>query len=55
VWLKDEEIEEELKTAAKRGGFKKLIDAELDAEKEVEEDYSIVDKAANPMNAVMNK
>jgi cell division protein FtsW len=33
----------------------KPIDAELDAEKEVEEDYSIVDKAANPMNAVMNK
>jgi cell division protein FtsW len=55
VWLKDEEIEEELKTAAKREeALQKLIDAELDAE-EVEEDYSIVDKAANPMNAVMNK
>jgi cell division protein FtsW len=37
-----------------RGSTSKLIDAELDAEKEVEEDYSIVDKAANPMNAVIN-
>jgi cell division protein FtsW len=55
VTKKDEEIEEELKTAAKREELQKLIDAELDAEKEVEEDYSIVDKAANPMNAVMNK
>jgi cell division protein FtsW len=55
VTKKDEEIEEELKTAAKREeALQKLIDAELDAEKE-EEDYSIVDKAANPMNAVMNK
>jgi cell division protein FtsW len=56
VTKKDEEIEEELKTAAKREeALQKLIDAELDAEKEVEEDYSIVDKAANPMNAVLNK
>jgi cell division protein FtsW len=31
----------------------KLIDAELDSEKEVDEDYSITDKATNPMNAVL--
>jgi cell division protein FtsW len=54
VTKKDEEIEEELKIAAKREeALQKLIDAELDAEKE--EDYSIVDKATNPMNAVFNK
>jgi cell division protein FtsW len=47
ISVKDEEIEEELKTAAKREKHFKTIDAELDAEKEVEEDYSIVDKAAN--------
>jgi cell division protein FtsW len=56
VTKKDEEIEEELKTAAKREeALQKLIDAELDAEREIEEDYSIVDKAGNPMNAVLNK
>jgi cell division protein FtsW len=54
VTKKDEEIEEELKIAAKREeALQKLIDAELDAEKE--ENYSIVDKATNPMNAVFNK
>ncbi|WP_339918797.1 FtsW/RodA/SpoVE family cell cycle protein [uncultured Flavobacterium sp.] len=56
VTKKDEEIEEELKTAAKREeALQKLIDAELDSEKEVDEDYSITDKATNPMNAVFNK
>jgi cell division protein FtsW len=56
VTKKDEEIEEELKTAAKREeALQKLIDAELDSEKEVIEDYSITDKATNPMNAVLNK
>jgi cell division protein FtsW len=54
VTKKDEEIEEELKIAAKREeALQKLIDAELHAEKE--ENYSIVDKATNPMNAVFNK
>jgi cell division protein FtsW len=56
VTKKDEEIEEELKTAAKREeALQKLIDAELDSEKEIEADYSIVDKATNPMQAVLNK
>ncbi|CAM2791404.1 FtsW/RodA/SpoVE family cell cycle protein [Flavobacterium frigoris] len=56
VTKKDEEIEEELKTAAKREeALQKLIDAELDSEKEVIEDYSITDKAANPMSAVLNR
>jgi hypothetical protein len=41
------------KDAAKRS-TKKLIDAELASEEEDLEDYSI-DKAANPMNAVLNK
>jgi cell division protein FtsW len=56
VTKKDEEIEEESKTAAKREeALQKLIDAELDSEKEIEADYSIVDKATNPMQAVLNK
>jgi cell division protein FtsW len=56
VTKKDEEIEEEMKTAAKREeALQKLIDAELDSEKEIEADYSIVDKATNPMQAVLNK
>ncbi|MEZ7504688.1 FtsW/RodA/SpoVE family cell cycle protein [Flavobacterium sp. Arc2] len=56
VTKKDEEIEEELKNAAKREeALQKLIDAELDSEKEVDEDYSITEKATNPMNAVLNK
>ncbi|MEZ7497600.1 FtsW/RodA/SpoVE family cell cycle protein [Flavobacterium sp. Arc3] len=56
VTKKDEEIEEELKNSAKREeALQKLIDAELDSEKEVDEDYSITDKATNPMNAVLNK
>jgi cell division protein FtsW len=56
VTKKDEEIEEELKVAAKREEvLQRLIDAELNAEEEINEDYSIEDKANNPMNAVSNK
>lgn len=56
VTKKDEEIEEELKIAAKREeALQRLIDAELNAEKEINEDYSIEDKANNPMDAVSNK
>lgn len=56
VTKKDEEIEEELKIAAKREeALQRLIDAELNAEKENNEDYSIEDKAINPMDAVSNK
>ena len=56
VTKKDEEIEEELKVAAKREeALQKLIDAELASEKEVNSDYSIEDSSANPMDAVMNK
>jgi cell division protein FtsW len=56
VTKKDEEIEEELKTAAKREeALQKLIDAELESENKMEEDYSIQDKTSNPMNAVLNK
>ncbi len=56
VTKKDEEIEEELKVAAKREeALQRLIDAELNAEEEINEDYSIEDKANNPMDAVSNK
>lgn len=56
VTKKDEEIEEELKVAAKRDeALQKLIDAELAAEEEVSSDYSIEDSSSNPMDAVMNK
>tara|TARA_R110000868_G_scaffold1517_4_gene12112 strand:+ start:612 stop:1901 length:1290 start_codon:yes stop_codon:yes gene_type:complete len=56
VTKKDEEIEEELKVAAKREeALQKLIDAELDSEEEITSDYSIEDKAVNPMDAVLNK
>lgn len=56
VTKKDEEIEEELKIAAKREeALQRLIDAELNAEKEINEDYSIEDKSNNPMDAVSNK
>ncbi|WP_367771940.1 FtsW/RodA/SpoVE family cell cycle protein [Flavobacterium sp. WC2421] len=56
VTKKDEEIEEELKVAAKREeALQKLIDAELASEEEINSDYSIEDKAGNPMDAVMNK
>ncbi|WP_414000193.1 FtsW/RodA/SpoVE family cell cycle protein [Flavobacterium sp. W1B] len=56
VTKKDEEIEEELKIAAKREeALQKLIDAELASSEEVSIDYSIEDKTANPMDAVLNK
>lgn len=56
VTKKDEEIEQEQKDAARREeALKKLIDAELASEDEEQEDYSIEDKASNPMNAVLNK
>ncbi len=56
VTKKDEEIEEELKVAAKREeALQKLIDAELNAQEETQQDYSIEDKASNPMDAVSNK
>lgn len=59
VTKKDEEIVEEQKDAAKREeAIKKLIDAELASEpdKEIkEEEYSIEDKAGNPMAAVFGK
>jgi len=43
------------KKKKKEEALQKLIDAELDSEKEVDEDYSITDKATNPMNAVFDK
>ncbi|MFT7334402.1 MAG: cell division protein FtsW [Porticoccaceae bacterium] len=56
VTKKDEEIAEEQKDAAKREeALKKLIDAELASEEVDLENYSIEDKAKNPMNAVLNK
>ncbi len=59
VTKKEEEIEEEQKEAAKREeALRKLIDAQVLADEEVESvvsDYSIEDKSSNPMNAVLNK
>ncbi|MFT4973495.1 MAG: cell division protein FtsW [Saprospiraceae bacterium] len=56
VTKKEEEIAEEQKDAAKREeALKKLIDAELASEDGDLDDYSIEDKAINPMNAVLNK
>ncbi len=58
VTKKEEEIEEELKIAAKREeALQRLIDAELNAQEQEEHqgDYSIEDRANNPMNAVSNK
>ena len=56
VTKKDEEIEEELKVAAKRDeALQKLIDAELASEEEINSDYSIEDSSSNPIDAVMNK
>jgi cell division protein FtsW len=47
--------EEEQKDAAKEEALKKLIDAELASEEEDLDNYSIEDRARNPMNAVLNK
>jgi cell division protein FtsW len=57
VTKKEEEIEQEQKEAAKREeALKRLIDAELAAEEEKQnESFSIEDKMSNPMNAVLNK
>jgi cell division protein FtsW len=56
VTKKEEEIAQELKDAAKRDeALQKLIDRELAEENEVEEVYSIDDRANNPMQAVFNK
>ncbi|WP_188048772.1 FtsW/RodA/SpoVE family cell cycle protein [Flavobacterium sp. GP15] len=56
VTKKEEEITQELKEAAKREeALQKLIDRELEEEFVLEEDYSIQDKAVNPMQAVLNK
>ncbi|MGO4822698.1 MULTISPECIES: FtsW/RodA/SpoVE family cell cycle protein [unclassified Flavobacterium] len=56
VTKKEEEIVEEQKVAAKREeALQKLIDAELASEIEKEENYSIQDKASNPMDAVLNR
>ena len=57
VTKKEEEIEQEQKEAAKREeALQRLIDAELASEEQQKnESYSIEDKMANPMNAVLNK
>ena len=62
VTKKDEEIAQEISDKAKReAALQKLIDKELEEENEVEkinnskENYSIEDKAANPMKAVFGK
>ncbi|MFL9830542.1 FtsW/RodA/SpoVE family cell cycle protein [Flavobacterium sp. ST-87] len=56
VTKKEEEIELEQKEAAKREeALQRLIDAELASEEKEKESYSIEDKVANPMNAVLNK
>ncbi|RKS15210.1 FtsW/RodA/SpoVE family cell cycle protein [Flavobacterium sp. 120] len=56
VTKKEEEIAQELKDAAKREeALQKLIDRELEEEEIVAENYSIEDKANNPMHAVLNK
>jgi cell division protein FtsW len=56
VTKKEEEIEQELKDAARREeALQRLIDAELASEEELEEKYSIEDKVSNPMDAVSNK
>ncbi|RKS95340.1 cell division protein FtsW [Flavobacterium limicola] len=56
VTKKDEEIAQELMNTAKREeALQKLIDRELEEEDVVAENFSIEDKAANPMHAVLNK
>jgi cell division protein FtsW len=56
VTKKDEEIAQELMNTAKREeALQKLIDRELEEEEVVAENFSIEDKAANPMHAVLNK
>lgn len=56
VTKKDEEIAQELMNTAKREeALQKLIDRELEEEEVVAENFSIEDKATNPMHAVLNK
>lgn len=56
VTKKEEEIEEEKKESARRAeALQKLIDAQITAEDEENENYSIQDKVSNPMNAVSGK
>ena len=56
VTKKEEEIAQEMKDTAKREeALQKLIDRELEVEEVVAENYSIEDKAKNPMHAVLNK
>ncbi len=56
VTKKEEEIAQELKDNAKREeALQKLIDRELEEEEVITENYSIEDKAKNPMRAVLNK
>jgi cell division protein FtsW len=56
VTKKEEEIAQELKESALRDeALQKLIDKQLEEEYCTDNDYSIEDKAKNPMNAVLNK
>ena len=64
VTKKDEEIAQELRDKTRReAALKKLIDKQIEEEEKEdhtmeeynEENYSIEDKASNPMNAVLNK
>ena len=56
VTKKEEEIAQELKEANLRDeALQKLIDKQLEEEYCTDNDYSIEDKAKNPMNAVLNK
>ena len=56
VTKKEEEIAQELKESALRDeALQKLIDKQLEEEYSADNDYSIEDKAKNPMNAVLNK
>ncbi len=56
VTKKDEEIEQEKLEKEKREAvLQQLIDAQMRSDDEVVDDYSIEDKATNPMNAVLNK
>ncbi|TDE54209.1 FtsW/RodA/SpoVE family cell cycle protein [Flavobacterium sp. GT3P67] len=56
VTKKEEEIAQELKDTAKREeALQKLIDRELEEEEVAAENYSIEDKAKNPIHAVLNK
>jgi cell division protein FtsW len=56
VTKKEEEIAQELKESTLREeALQKLIDKQLEEEYCTDNDYSIEDKASNPMNAVLNK